>query len=43
MKIINKGKSININYDYQTELNKIIKQWIINEYKREFYKNNLQN
>lgn len=43
MTIINKGKSIYIDYDYKTELNKIIRQWIISEFKRGFYKQNLQN
>ena len=43
MIITKKGKSIYVDYDYQKELNKIIKQWIINEYGREFYKQNLQN
>ena len=43
MIITKKGKSIYVNYDFQTELNKIIKQWIVNEYVREFYKQNFQN
>ena len=43
MIIIKDDKPIYVNYDYQKEASKIIKEWIINEYKREFYKNNFQN
>lgn len=43
MIIIKNSKPVYIDYDFDTEAKKIIKEYIINEYRKEFYKQNFQN
>lgn len=43
MIIIKNNQPIYVDYDYERELEKIIKEFITSEYRKEFYKLNFQN